>query len=619
VHGKRVVLEYRLGDTTVRESPWWTKGDRAALFTRAFEVDKHDAALRLKLLDARGAGVVARISDPPATTFRLDKDGRTSAIVCTGPGYFELDKQSGSLELVLPPATQIHQFKIVAWTGTAEEQPGFSALALAPAVEVTNLRQPGPARWLPVLKTSGQVAPDTGPLAIDTLTVPYDNPWNALMFLSGVDFTSDGTAYVCSIHGDVWKVSGVDDRLSNLSWKRFATGLYQPLGLKVVNDQVYVLGRDQITRLHDENTDGEADFYEDFCNLIRTSPDPHNYVTSLEADAAGNFYYADPRGVHRVSPDGRRAETLAMGFRNPNGLGASPDGNIVTVAPQQGEWTPSSSIIEAKRGGYYGYGGPRVTAERPLGYDPVLCWIPHSVDNSGGSEVWVPQSRAGVPPALAQPRPGAAGDWGPLSGQLLHFSWGRCSMMLVLRDVVDGVAQGATVALPGRFLSGAMRGAFNPRDGHLYVVGSTGWQTSALKDGCLQRVRYTGKPLDVPVAWHAQHNGLRLMFTQPLEKETAEDVGSYGVEQWNYRYAAQYGSKDWSVANPQKEGHDTLDVRSAKLLADGRTVFLEIPGLKPVMQLQLQYNLNAKDGASLRGKLYATINRLPLATSSDRR
>ena len=322
-----------------------------------------------------------------------------------------------------------------------------------------------------------------------------------------------------------------------------------------------------------------------------------------------------------MSPDGRRAETLAAGFRNPNGLGASLDGKIVTVAPQQGEWTPSSAIVEVKRGGYYGYGGPRVTAERPLGYDPVLCWIPHSVDNSGGSQVWVPQTRAGVPPAFGGPKPAddlnAAADWGPLGGQLLHFSWGRCSAMLVLRDVVDGVPQGAAVALPGRFLSGAMRGSFNPRDGHLYVVGSTGWQTSALKDGCFQRVRYTGKPLDVPVAWHAQHNGMTLTFTQSLDKETAEDVGSYGVEQWNYRYAAQYGSKDWSVANPQKEGHDTLDVRSAKLLADGRTVFLEISELKPVMQMQLQYNLNAKEGASLRGKLYATINRLPSATSTD--
>jgi hypothetical protein len=176
---------------------------------------------------------------------------------------------------------------------------------------------------------------------------------------------------------------------------------------------------------------------------------------------------------------------------------------------------------------------------------------------------------------------------------------------------VDAIPQGAAVVLPGRFLSGPMRGVFNPRDGHLYVAGSTGWQTSALKDGCLQRVRHTGKPFLVPIEWRAGAGGLSLTFSEPLEPETAADPGSYGVEQWNYRYAAQYGSKDWSVAQPDKEGHDTVEVRSAQLLPNGRTVILELPGLKPAMQLQVHYNLNAKDGAPVRGRLYATLNRLP--------
>ena len=122
----------------------------------------------------------------------------------------------------------------------------------------------------------------------------------------------------------------------------------------------------------------------------------------------------------------------------------------------------------------------------------------------------------------------------------------------------------------------------------------------------------------MPVAWHVQNNGLTLTFTEPLDKQTAEDAGSYGIEQWNYRYAAQYGSKDWSVANPDKEGHDQVQVHSARLLADGRTVFLEIHDLKPVMQLQVQYNLNAKEGASLRGMVYATINRVPPKNSSGK-
>lgn len=505
------------------------------------------------------------------------------------------------LILTFPAHDSAQRVKLLLWAGDEARLPKFDEIATAAAEpeDVTALLQPGPARWLPELNTVGRRGPDTDILAVDTLTLPYDNPWKALMFLAGVDFTPDGAAYVCSIHGDVWRVTGIDDTLSGLHWHRFATGLFQALGLKVRGGQVFVLGRDQITRLHDLNGDGEADFYENFCNLIDTSNGGHDYVTSLEADAAGNFYFVDPRGAHRVSPDGQRFETIATGFRNANGLGVRPDGQIVTVAPQQGEWTPSSQICEIKPGGYYGYGGPKVTAERPLGYDLPLGWIPHAIDNSSGSQVWVPP-----------------GQWGPLGGAMLHLLWGRCGLMLVLRDVVEGVAQGAVVPLPGRLLSGPNRGTFHPRDGHLYLAGSTGWQTSAVKDGALQRVRFTGKPVYLPMAWHAHRNGLTLTFAQPLERSAAEDPGSYALHQWNYRYAAQYGSKDWSVADPTKEGRDEVEVKSARLLADGKTIFLEVPGLRPVMQMEIKYSLNALEGKPLRGEFWLTLNRLDSAAQS---
>jgi hypothetical protein len=497
------------------------------------------------------------------------------------------------LTLRFPAHQKAQRVKLLYWTGDKAMLSKFDEFVKnAEAENLSALLEPGPARWLPELKTVGQRGLDTDFLAVDTLTVPYENPWKALMFLAGVDFTPDGAAFVCSIHGDVWRVTGVDGPLRDLRWKRFATGLFQPLGLKIRDGQVFVLGRDQITRLIDLNGDGETDFYESFHNLIETLPG-HNYVTGLEKDATGNFYYVDTRGVHRVSADGSRNEMLATGFRNSNGLGVSPDGSIITVAPQQGEWTPSSLLCEIKSGGYYGYGGPKITPERPLGYDAPLCWIPHSVDNSGGSQVWVPPDQ-----------------WGPLAGQMLHLLWGRCGLMLVLHDAVDGVSQGAVVPLPARFLAGPNRGTFNPRDGHLYIAGSTGWQTSAVKDGALQRVRFTGKSVYLPIGWHAHSNGVSIAFALPLDRPLVEDTGSYAVQQWNYRYASQYGSKDWSVANPKTEGRDELTVKSARLLPDGKTVFLEMPDLRPVMQMEIKYSLQASDGKALRSQLWLTLNRL---------
>ena len=57
----------------------------------------------------------------------------------------------------------------------------------------------------------------------------------ALLFASGVDFTADGAGYVCTIHGDVWRVTSIDAGLQSLHWKRVASGLFQPLGLKVID------------------------------------------------------------------------------------------------------------------------------------------------------------------------------------------------------------------------------------------------------------------------------------------------------------------------------------------------------------------------------------------------
>src|SRR2546425_12326547 len=133
---------------------------------------------------------------------------------------------------------------------------------------------------------------------------------------------------------------------------------------------------------------------------------------------------------------------------------------------------------------------------------------------------------------------------------------------------------------------------------------------AALPDGCSHRVRYTGARIYLPIAFAIHPNGIRLTFSQPLERNAAENVDSYGIQQWNYRWSEKYGSPDLSLADPGKEGRDDVPVKSAKLAQDGRGIFLEIPGLWPVMEMEIQYNLNAADGKAMRGVVYTTINRI---------
>ena len=56
--------------------------------------------------------------------------------------------------------------------------------------------------------------------------------------------------------------------------------------------------------------------------------------------------------------------------------------------------------------------------------------------------------------------------------------------------------------------------------------------------------------------------------------------------------------------------HDPLAIRSARVSADGLTVTLETPELRPAMQMILKYELRSADGQELRGQVVNTIHAL---------
>ena len=94
-------------------------------------------------------------------------------------------------------------------------------------------------------------------------------------------------AAVCTWDGDVWLVSGLDAASGELSWKRIASGLFQPLGLKVRDGNVFVSCRDQIVILRDQNGDGEADFYENFNSDHQVTEHFHEFAMDLQTTRTG--------------------------------------------------------------------------------------------------------------------------------------------------------------------------------------------------------------------------------------------------------------------------------------------------------------------------------------------
>ncbi|MFO0897498.1 MAG: DUF6797 domain-containing protein [Pirellulales bacterium] len=599
LHGPRVALSYTVGDTPVLESPWLVEHAGQPVFTRMLAVGPTERPLELLVAEFKQAGKLREFDGASAVQSPADEPTLTVALAAEPDAAKLSARKDGRVVVSLPPSRDTRRITLL--LSSRVEAAALARLAKETKPEdLQPLLAPGPARWTQPIVTQGENAADNASLVVDTLSVPHENPHHALMFLGGLDFLPGGELAVCSAHGDVWLVRGVGERLGQLTWKRFATGLYQPLGLKVVNGLIHVIERGQLTRLHDANGDGEADFYENVNHDWHTGGGEHSYDTCLETDPQGNFYFFKtgdtdtPTGgcLMRVAADGSRAEIFATGFRHPIGLGMSPAG-LITGADQQGNWMPATRVDLIHQGGFYGDMRAHHREQAPATYDPPLCWLPREADNSAGGQVWVPPN-----------------CFGPLAGRPLHLSYGRCRMLLLLPQIEGEHAQGGAVDLGLFFLSGVARGRINPRDGHLYVCGLRGWQNAAKQDGCLQRVRYTGQPLRLPVGLKVVPGGLELEFSTPLGKSAA-DPRKFRVEQWNYRWSEEYGSKDWSVAKPEQEGRDLVKIAAARLLPDGRTVRLSISDLAPVMQMRVIYEVESADGQAVSGRVWNTVNWVP--------
>lgn len=602
LHGERVVFDYLADGVRVLDAPWAIYSKVGRVFTRtlAFPDGVDELAIPLFTrdpgLDERevrelAGGVPIHVlwgkDAAQAAAWRIAGEGGFTAVGFeeVGDGLAVLRVRGGRpgarLKVYLYGGNRatlgFFEIKVNRDGGQAVEDPAAMT------------RGGGGRRWDWAWTEAGRLGTEDRPWVVDVLPVPLENPFGSPMFLSGHDFLPDGRAVVCTMMGDVWLVSGIDDELTAVTWRRFAAGLHQPMGIDVAADGViHVLGKDQITRLHDLDGDGEADRFENFCNRFATSPGGHDYQTGLQRDGEGRFHFASGNlGVCRVSADGRELSILATGIRNPNGIGASRDG-LVTTSTQEGDGQPASMVIEVHAGEQYGF---RAGPGDPIA--PPLAYVPRGIDHSSSGQVFVESPR-----------------WGPLRGQLVGLSFGAGTHYLVLRDAEGGRAQGAVVPLPGEFRAGPNRGRFRPLDGQLYVTCSDGWGDYALQDGSFERVRFTGRPADVPVGFRVHANGLQVTFTRPLDREAAEDVTHWFCQQWNYLYSPAYGSPEFSVRHPGVPGHDPVTVRSAHLLGDGRTVFLEIPDLRPVMQFHVHGRMRAADGREFTADLYPTLVRL---------
>ena len=431
-----------------------------------------------------------------------------TAVCLAGGGQAHLLERDGCTFLRVPRSDSSRRLKALMSNLAANDLQSHAKSSAAPTA-LAPLTHGGPRRWPEIVRNQDIPGLDDRPLAVDTLTIPTDNPWLCQMRPSGFDFMPGGReAALCTWDGDVWSVAGIDTPGRGLTWRRIASGLFQPLGVKIVAGQIYVGCRDQIVCLRDLNGDGETDFYENFNSDHQVTEHFHEFAMDLQTDSLGNFYYA--KAAHhglpalvphhgtllRVSKDGMRTDILATGFRAPNGVCINADGTFF-LSDQEGHWTPKNRINWVKRGGFYGnmWGYHNVTDTSDSAMEPPVCWITNDMDRSPAELLWVDSERAA---------------WKPLRGALVSLSYGNGKIFVVPHEVVGSKMQGGVCALPVPPLpTGIIRGRFNPVDGDLYACGLFAWAGDRTQPGGFYRVRATGKPIVVPIAIRAATPGWR--------------------------------------------------------------------------------------------------------------
>ena len=476
----------------------------------------------------------------------------------------------------------------------------IAALATEPAEDLTKYTRGGPARWTEAVVTQGIQGGDEKAFEVDEILYPESNPYGSWMRIGGFDFFADGKrAAVATWLGDVWIVDGIDGELGKHNWKRICTGLFQPLGVKVVDGKIYVTCRDQIAKLHDLNGDEEIDYIESFNNDHQVTEHFHEFAMGLQTDAEGNFYYAKSARhaktalvahhgtLLKVSKDGAKTEILATGFRAANGVCLNPDGTFI-VTDQEGHWNPKNRINYVKIGGFYGnmYGYHDVTDSSDEAMEQPLCWITNAFDRSPGELLWVPE-KAG---------------WGNLNGHLLNLSYGTGRVFIVPHEKIDGQAQGGMCSIGLDFPTGTMRGRFHPGNGQLYTTGMFAWAGSKHRDGGFYRIRYTGKPAHLPTNLKAEPNGIHIGFSDPLDPESARNAENYKVKIWGLKRTKSYGSKHYNER--------PLEVASARLSKDGKSVFLEIPKIETTWSMEIKVNIKGSGGEDVRRTIHNTIHQL---------
>jgi cytochrome c551/c552 len=483
------------------------------------------------------------------------------------------------------------------------------------------------------------------------ITVPV--PEGILLEVGGIATLPDGSIAVATRRGDVWLIDNpYMANGSSPTFRLFASGLHEALGLAYKDNALFVAQRGELTKLIDKNGDGRADVYEtvyawplsghyhEYSFGPKFAPDGSMFVTGNVAFGDQEWWRGESRVPWRgwtmkISPDGKM-EPWATGMRSPCGLGII-DGELF-YDDNQGDWMGSGGIWHVKKGSFTGHPAGLRWANMPNSpikttseqfYAKIdirqtkkdgnyvkpenitdeakpdflfnvkkqfpevqlpAVWLPHGVLGISNAEILVDETK---------------GAFGPFAGQVFMGDQGQSKIVRIVLEKVKGEYQGVAFDFRSGFQSGVLRMNWG-NDGSLFA-GETnrGWGSAGTTSSGLQRLVWTGKvPMEMKIV-RAMPDGFEIEFTRAVDKKTAEDLASYTARTYIYKYHPVYGSP---TTDEQK-----LVIKGVKVSLDGMKVRLVTDNLRQYYLHEINAEgIRSADGqALLHGKAYYTLNNIP--------
>lgn len=391
--------------------------------------------------------------------------------------------------------------------------------------------------------------------------------------VGGIDFLSADEMLVCTWDslGPVYKVSNFRaENPDDIQVELIATGLAEPLGIEVVDGEIYVLQKQELTHLKDNDGDGIIDEYRTVSDDWKVSANFHEFAFGL-VYKEGYFYGAlatailpggasaqpqiEDRGkIVKISKETGEVEFIASGLRTPNGIGIGPDGEIF-VADNQGDWLPASKINHVREGAWYGSRSVDPEGTQGMVQDEPVVWLPQDdIGNSPSTPVYL--------------------DKGPYAGQMIHCEVTHGGIKRVFVEQVDDIYQGAVFRFSQGLEAGINRLAWAP-DGSLLAGGigvSGNWgQVGKLNYG-LQRLVYNEQSVFEMLSVSARSNGFEVIFTEPIAAGQNISADDFYIERFYFEPTAEYGGP--------KLDQTELEPTSFQLSEDRKKIFFELDGLK---------------------------------------